>query len=269
MNKINLWKNEPPFFNENYNNEQNEQTPTITPYLVNDNKYHSAIIICPGGGYNHRAEHEGKPIALWLNSIGIHAFVLNYRVYPYKYPAEIADGKRAVKYIKYYKEKFKIVENKIGIMGFSAGGHLACTVSQKYDKDDYIKKDEIDFISAKTDICILCYPVITFIEKYTHEGTKNCFLRESNNNLSLDFSCEKNVKENFPPTFIWHTAEDSSVPVLNSIDMARALYEKNIPFEIHIFPQGRHGLGFAEEIKGTCQWRELLKDWLERMKFYL
>jgi len=267
MEYINLWKNKIPFFNEEFQTEENINCPSISPFIIDDNNKHSCIIIFPGGGYNHRAEQKGEKVAKWLNCIGINAFVLNYRVFPYKYPANFVDAKRAIKFVRYNCQKFNIFNNKIGVMGFSAGGHLACTVTQHYDKtEDYDINDDINSVSARPDICVLCYPVISFNKKIRHEGSALNFI-DNVDSVADKFSCEKNVNSDMPPVFIWHTVEDKSVNVINSIELSKALKEKNIPFEMHIFPNGRHGLGLAEDTAGTSQWRALFENWIKEQKF--
>lgn len=273
MKNIKLWENKIPFYNEDFQTKDNENTATINAYTVDDGKKHSAVVICPGGGYTHRANHEGEGIALWLNSLGISAFVVNYRVNPYIHPVELTDAKRAMKYVRYNSDKFNIYADKIGIMGFSAGAHLAGCVAEYYDKIDNIdnidsnyNNDPIDNTSAKPDMLCLCYPVVTLCESYGHMGSRENLLGEYAD-LSVRLSLEKNVREDMSPTFIWHTFEDKSVPVINSLELAKSLKENNIPFELHIFPEGRHGLGLAEDIEGTSQWSQLFVDWLKRTEF--
>ncbi len=266
MEKINLWENgEIPFFNEKYNIGENLTAPVITPYIIDDGKIHSCVIIVPGGGYTHRAEHEGAPIAKWLNARNISAFVVDYRIEPYSYPAPVVDVKRAVKYVRFHYEKFNINPEKIGIMGFSAGAHAACLATEYSDEQEYSPKDETDKTSAKPNACILCYPVITMNDEFCHKGSKERISGE-NPGLYKKLSCEKNVRGDMPPVFMWHTFEDKSVPVRNSLEMALALKEKNVPFELHIYPDGRHGLGIVKcaDIEGTNKWTESFENWLKR-----
>lgn len=266
MENFKLWEKEIPLYNEKFQNEHNEGAASVDAYMINDEKKHSAVVIFPGGGYNHRARHEGEDVAKWFNSIGINAFVVNYRVYPYVHPVEITDAKRAVRYIRFNADKLNVYADKIGIIGFSAGAHLAGCVAEHYDEFDADKADEIDNVSAKPDMLCLCYPVVTLCESYGHIGSREYLLKESTN-LILDLSLEKNIRDDMPPVFMWHTFEDKSVPVINSIEMAKALKEKNIPFELHIFPEGKHGLGLAKEVKGADMWTGLFKSWLERTGF--
>lgn len=269
MEKIKLWENgKIPFFNEDFQTEANLNTSVITPFIVDDGKVHAGVVVVPGGGYTHRAEHEGEPIARWLNERGINAFVVDYRIEPYSYPVPMVDIKRAVKFVRFYAEKFMTYPDKIGIMGFSAGAHAACCSTEFYDEEDYEPFDDIDKVSARPDICVLCYPVITMKDEFCHLGSKERIL---GGNLSLEkkLSCEENVREDMPPVFLWHTFEDMSVPVRNSLEMAIALKAKEIPFELHIYPNGRHGLGIVKcvDVEGTNKWTECFENWLWRNGF--
>lgn len=213
-----------------------------------------------------RAFHEGEPISQMLNTAGIHSFVLNYRVAPYKYPVQLYDINRAVRYVRYHADKFGIDKNKIGILGFSAGGHL-CTMGIEnfdYGIDD---GDDIDKVSSRPDAGILCYAVISMVS-YVNEGSRDSLLGQNyDQNLAKQLSGENSVRDDTPPVFMWHTAGDSCVPVENSLNMAFSLSKKKIPFEMHIFPEGDHGLGLSESIPETAQWSVLLKKWLLKLGF--
>jgi len=269
LKRIKLWKEDRiPFFSCEYDGEENIDTSSITPYTINDDKVHPCVIVVPGGGYTHRAQHEGEPIALWLNDRGISAFVVDYRVEPYCYPAPIVDIKRAIKFVRYNSKKFMINPDKIGIMGFSAGAHAACCAAEFYDENEYPPADEIDNVSARPNICVFCYPVITMKDEFCHAGSKERILK-NNSLLEKKLSCEENIRDDMPPVFLWHTFEDKSVPVRNSLEMAISLKEKEIPFELHIYPNGRHGLGMTKcvNIEGTNKWVDALENWLKRNGF--
>ena len=266
MKKIKLWENnEIPFYKKEYDVGENLGTSAITPYIINDGKSHPCMVIVPGGGYTHRAEHEGEPIAKWLNNRGINAFVVDYRVEPYSYPAPVVDIKRGIKYRRFYSKKFNILPDKIGVMGFSAGAHATCLAVEYYDENEYTPTDEIDKVSSRPNACVLCYPVITMNDEFCHTGSKE---RISANNPALyeKLSCEKNVRDDMPPVFMWHTFEDMSVPVRNSLEMSLALKNKSIPFELHIYPSGRHGLGIVKcaDVEGTNKWTDAFENWLKR-----
>ena len=257
-----LWTEDIPFLSS-----EDEFTPTITPYLINGKERHGAIIIFPGGGYQHRAHHEGEPVAKWLNNQGISAFVLNYRVSPSRHPASLADAQRAIRYVRHQAEEWFIDKQKIGILGFSAGGHLASTVSTHFSKECYESTDDIDIESCKPDIAILCYPVISFTQYY-HEGSvQNLLGNNPSEQLRASLSNENNIDAATPPTFLWHTADDAAVPVENSLLYSQALSKHNIPFELHIFPNGRHGLGLAADDSIVGKWTNLCENWLIQQGF--
>lgn len=264
MESIKLWENGTPYFDENLGQEET----TITPYLVKDgNASKGLVIVCPGGGYGMRAYHEGEPIAQMLNKAGISAVVLNYRLAPYRHPAMLTDANRAVKYVRYHAKEWEIDPEKIGILGFSAGGHLAVSACEHYDygKDD---GDEIDKMSSRPNAGIFCYPVATFDESITHMGTLHNLLGEKpDEQLKNSLSGEKSVPDDCPPVFMWHTSADGAVNVNNSLALAQALRAKQIPFELHVFPYGQHGLGLADGDPHVAQWAELLVKWLKLYKF--
>ncbi len=269
LKSFKLWENgKIPFFKEEFQTEENLNTSIVKSFIINDGKFHSGMIIVPGGGYTHRAEHEGEPIAKWLNEQGINAFVVDYRIEPYSHPVPMVDVKRAIKFVRFHSEKFMTIPNKIGIMGFSAGAHVACCATEFYDEEDYEYCDNIDKVSARPDACVLCYPVITMKDEFCHSGSKERIL---GGNLSLEkkLSCEENVRDDMPPVFLWHTFEDMSVPVRNSLEMALSLKAKEIPFELHIYPNGRHGLGIVKcvDVEGTNKWTQCFQNWLWRNGF--
>ncbi len=255
-----LWENGAPYFNPEFGQPE----PTLTPYPAG-NERRGCVIVAPGGGYGGRAPHEGEPISRMINKAGIHSFVLNYRVAPYKHPTMLEDVTRAVRYVRYHADKFNIDPEKIGILGFSAGGHLAVTAVEHFD---YGKEgDEIDAVSSRPNAGILCYPVVS-LKKYGHGGTKENLLGKNADPELVDkLSGELSVREDMPPIFIWHTFEDGGVHIRNSLDLTAALKEKNIPTELHIFPYGVHGLGLAESNTNAAQWTTLLQNWLLMYNF--
>ncbi|MCL2518551.1 MAG: prolyl oligopeptidase family serine peptidase [Oscillospiraceae bacterium] len=267
MTDIKLWETATPYYNAEYSQPE----PTLTPYLLPKPIPHGCVIVCPGGGYAGRAPHEGEPIAKMLNAGGFSAFVLNYRFAPYKDPVMLTDVKRAVKLVRYNAAKWNIDPEKIGVLGFSAGGHLAMTAIEHFDYgcengDENAEKvgDEIDKVSSRPNAGILCYAVISFIDPTTHQGTLHNLLGENPaEDMKIKYSGELNVREDSPPVFLWHTAEDGPVPVANSLNMALALQRENIPFELHIFPYGVHGLGLSPNDAHVAQWAPLLVNWLK------
>ncbi len=260
---IKLWEKGTPLFDKNIKQEE----PSIVPYLVDSKEVCGAVIVFPGGAYHIRAEHEGEPIAKMFNAVGINAFVLNYRLEPYRYPAMLYDEQRAIRYVRYHAKDFNIDPNKISVLGFSAGGHLAVMAMQQYDLG-LDSGDEIDRVSSRPDAAILCYPVVSLLrEGYAHMGSAYNLLGDYTKEKARELSGELNVKESDPPVFIWHTSDDAAVNVANSLNLGVALREKNIPFEMHIYPHGSHGLGLAENNEVVSRWAKEACDWLKRLGF--
>lgn len=257
-----LWEKDIPGYDPSLSN----QIPALEPFVLSTSKAHGAVIVFPGGAYSHLAAHEGEPIARWLNGVGVSAFVLTYRVAPYRHPYPMLDAQRAVRFVRYHADKWNIDPNHIAVLGFSAGGHLASTVGTHWDTG-LNSDDPVDAVSCRPDAMILCYPVITLGEQ-THAGSVHNLLGPSaNEDLKLHLSNEIHVTEETPPTFLWHTAEDNAVSVENSLMLASALARHRVPFELHVFPSGRHGLGLANDHPGVAVWTDLCADWLRRMGF--
>ena len=221
--------------------------PTLTYYPpVNPNG--AAIVIMPGGGYSFVAtNHEGRQIANWLNSLGITAFVLKYRVGPkYRNPIELQDAQRAVRLVRSNAAKFGIESGRLGIMGFSAGGHLASTLATHFDAGNSSAPDAIARVSCRPDFVILAYAVISFMPPYAHQGSVNSLLGDDPDpNLLKELSNELQVTEQTPPTFLFSTGEDSAVPPENSVAFYLALRKAGVPAELHIFEKGSHGVGLV------------------------
>ena len=221
------------------------------------------MIICPGGAYVYKAYHEGAPVAQWLNSIGISAFVLDYRTQPYQFPCPLLDVQRAIRLIRYHSGEWGIDPDRIGLLGFSAGGHLTAMASTHFDEGNPDAEDKIDRMSCRPDIQILCYPAISFMN-----WNNNTLTGELTDELRITLSGERNVRDNTPPAFMWITRTDEMVSYRPLFDYANALYDHAVPFELHIFNEGRHGLGMAEEFPVIGQWVNLCSKWLEIMEFY-
>lgn len=241
--------------------------PSITPYLLDNDKPRGAVIVFPGGGYGVKAPHEGEPVALWLNSIGLSAFVLDYRVYPYQHPYPLMDAQRAIRLVRYKSTEWGIDPERIGILGFSAGGHLVSSAGTHYDDGDAFTMDPVDRVSCKPNAMVLCYPVIT-LKDFTHEGSRDALLGVNpSHDLVELLSNENHVTADTCPTFLWHTADDSAVPVENSIMFASALSQSNVSFALHIFPKGPHGVGLALDRPELAVWTELCTQWLREIGF--
>lgn len=227
-----------------------DDIPTLTPYLpAATNATGAALVICPGGGYAHLAPHEGNDYALWLNQHGVTCFVLKYRLGSsgYHHPAMLNDAARAVRWVRAHADEFKIDPKRVGIMGSSAGGHLAATLLTHFDAGDTNAADVIERQSSRPDLGILCYAVISLGE-FTHQGSKENLLgKNPSPELVKDLSNELQVTTNTPPCFIWATFEDKTVPVENSLLFAGALRKNQVPFDLHIYQKGGHGMGLADK----------------------
>jgi len=227
-----------------------QDVPTLTPYLPDPtNKTGAAMVICPGGGYAHLAPHEGNDYALWLNQHGITCFVLKYRLGSggYHYPAMFDDVTRALRMVRANAAGWKIDPERIGIMGSSAGGHLSATLLTHFDAGNPNSADPIERQSSRPDIGILCYAVIT-MGKYTHSGSRENLLgKHPSGKLVKLLSNELQVKTNTPPCFIWCTYEDKTVPMENSLMFAEALRKSHVPFDLHIYQKGGHGMGLKDK----------------------
>jgi acetyl esterase/lipase len=240
--------------------------PTITVYLPRTTPVGmTAVIVCPGGGYTNLAmNHEGRQVANYLNSEGIIAFVLKYRLGPtYHHPIELGDAQRALRTLRANATAWHIAPDKIGIMGFSAGGHLAVTASTHFDAGKPDAPDPIDRVSSRPDFSILGYPVVSLIAPWTHQGSKNALLGpNADPALAKSLSGEESVTKETPPTFIFQTNADTTVPAENATYYYLALRKAGVPAEMHIFERGPHGVGLAMDDPSLSEWSRLLTNWL-------
>jgi acetyl esterase/lipase len=240
--------------------------PSLTIYPSADpSKVPTGVIVFPGGSYTHLAmDHEGNQIAAWLNQRGISAFVLQYRLGPkYHHPVELWDAQRAIRYVRAHAADWNIQPNRIGIWGFSAGGHLASTAGTHFDAGDRSAVDPINRESSRPDFMILAYPVITLEDPYAHTGSRTNLLGEKPDPALIGFlSNERQVTAQTPPAFLFHTTEDPVVPVENSVQFYLALRKAGVPAEMHIYLKGRHGVGLAADDAVLRTWPDRLADWL-------
>lgn len=245
---------------------EDKDRPTLTPYPADPARATgAAVVVCPGGGYGGLAGHEGKDYALWLNELGIHAFVLKYRLgsHGYRHPRMLEDASRAVRLVRHRADDWKVDARRVGIMGSSAGGHLASTLLTHFDDGRADAADPVDRQSSRPDLGILCYPVIT-LGAFTHAGSRRNLLGENPSPELLELlSNEKQVTPRTPPTFVWHTVEDQAVPVENALLFAEALRRNKVPFDLHIYEKGRHGIGLAN----GHAWTKDLAFWLGERGF--
>ena len=241
-----------------------EEKPVLDIYLPEQRLTKQAIVVLPGGGYGRRAPHEGKGYAEFLNSHGIAAFVCQYRVSPHRFPLPLLDARRAVRYVRSHAEEFGIDPEQIYIMGSSAGGHLAALTSTYFDPIEFEGVDEIDAVSCVPNGQILCYPVIQLFGKgITHIGSGRNLLGEKHAEMCEETSPNLIANEKTPKAFIWHTFADAGVNVINSLDYAKKLRTLNIPVELHVYPEGSHGLGIAAHVDRVCEWSGNLLRWLK------
>ncbi len=228
-----------------------------------------AIVICPGGGYGHLAmDHEGHQIAAWANDMGLAGIIVSYRHRGrgYGHPTPLLDAQRAIRMTRQNAPLWNIDPDKVGVLGFSAGGHLVTTVLTHFDAGNPSAKDTIDKQSCRPDFGIVCYAVIALGEEFTHAGSMKNLLGENPvPELVKSLSNEKQVTAETPPCFVWSTAEDKAVPVENSLRFVSALATAGVPVELHVFPEGRHGVGLGADIPGAKQWPHLCHDWLRRL----
>ena len=231
-----------------------------------------AVVICPGGGYGILAYNwEGTDIAKWFNSKGVTAIVLKYRLPNSKsnvvaHQSPLMDAQRAIRIVRANAEKWNINKDKVGIMGFSAGGHLASTAGTHFDNGNSNSPDPVEQFSSRPDFMILMYPVITMAKTTMHSGSKNALIgANADAKLSNFYSAELNVTKETPPTFIVHATDDNGVPVENSLMMYQALKDQKIPVEMHLYPKGGHGFGLALGIPETESWTDRCIDWLRNL----
>jgi acetyl esterase/lipase len=242
--------------------------PTLTPYFAAPEKATGAsMVICPGGGYGALAPHEGSHYALFLNELGVSAFVLKYRLGPsgYKHPAMMNDVNRAIRTVRANAEAWKLDPKRVGLMGSSAGGHLASTGLTHWDAGKADAKDAVERASSRPDLGVLCYPVIS-MGAIGHAGSKKNLLGDNPDPKLVDLlSNEKQVTKDTPPTFIFHTVEDAAVKVENALEFATALQRNGVPFALNIYPKGRHGIGL-----GGQQWDPANRHpWTTQLAFWL
>ena len=242
---------------------ENHDLPAVATF-VPDAPNGAAMVIFPGGGYGGRADgHEGRDIANWCVQRGITAFVVRYRLAPYRHPIPIGDAQRALRWVRSNAARFNIESNRIGVIGFSAGGHLVSTLITHFDEGDSGATDEVERFSCRPDFAVLCYPVVALDKPWTHTGSRNNLLgTEHDPELATALSNERNVTPDTPPTFLFHTDADSGVPPENSVDFYLALRRAGVPAELHIYELGSHGVGFAPADEILREWPQLLEHWL-------
>jgi acetyl esterase/lipase len=246
--------------------DEDADRPTVTFYPANGNQTaRTGVLIAPGGAYGHLAmNHEGRQVANWFNAMGVNGFVLKYRLGPrYHHPIELGDAQRALRLLRFRAAEFQLDPNRLGMMGFSAGGHLTATAATHFDHGNRQASDPIDRMDCRPDFVILAYPVISFQPAITHAGSVGNLLgAQPDPRLVDDLSNELHVTAQTPPAFLFHTSTDPAVPVANSLRFYEALRKAQVPAELHVFEVGPHGVGLALEDPSLGQWPGLLREWL-------
>jgi acetyl esterase/lipase len=259
-------------------NDSERDVPTLTIWSAPANATGAAVVVCPGGGYGGlAADHEGKQIAEWFNSLGVSAFVLKYRLGPrYHHPAMLQDAARAIRTVRAKASEWGVDPDRIAIIGFSAGGHLASTAGTHFDSGKLDAEDPIERVSSRPDRLILIYPVIALATPFRHGGSVRNLLGDNpSQELVESLSNERQVTKETPPTFMAHTNADLPVPAENSILFALALRKAGVPVELHLFERGPHGLGLGDGIAklnvpaepSFKAWPKLCETWLKNQGF--
>ncbi len=260
---IMLWPNGAP----GAKGHSSKDKPWISIFTPSSSKANgTAVLVCPGGGYAGEAmKKEGYKVSQWLNSLGVTAFVLKYRHGPrYQYPAPFLDAMRAMHLIRKHADKWSVDTGRVGIMGFSAGGHLASTVGTHWNHPAVDSVDNLAAVSARPDFMILAYPVITMKNTFTHHGSRNMLLgKYPDSSLVHLLSNETQVTRKTPPTFLVQGTNDQAVPVRNSIAFYKALHAHHVSVEMHLFENGPHGFGLAQDEPALSIWPKLCKNWMQ------
>jgi acetyl esterase/lipase len=246
-----------------------EDTPALTVYRpAPGTATGAAFIVLPGGGYRGRAAHEGEPIAKWLNSVGVTAFVARYRVSPYRHPAPSSDALRAIRYVRAHAKEWGL-DGRVGILGFSAGGHLASTAATQFTEGHAEATDPVERVSSRPDLAVLIYPVITFTEDaWVHKGSRTNLLgADATPEQMASLSSERRVTARTPPVFLVHTTADAAVPPENSLLFVQAMRKAGVDVELHLFEGGRHGFGLGEKEGPINTWSLLAGLWLHKHDF--
>ena len=246
-----------------------EDVPDLTPYLpLPERATGAAIVVCPGGSYTRLAPHEGAAVAEWLQSIGIAAFVLKYRLGPrYHHPAPLLDAARALRTVRARAASWKLDPSRIGMMGFSAGGHVASTLATHFDAGHPDAIDPIEHVSSRPDLVVLVYPVIT-MGPGGHDGSRRNLLgADPSAALIEELSNERHVTSQTPPAFLVHTVADTGVPYENSLSFAAALRKAGVPHELHVYERGAHGFGLGGADPILSSWPARCADWLRAHGF--
>ncbi|MDD4796621.1 MAG: alpha/beta hydrolase [Eubacteriales bacterium] len=261
LNPIDLW---PAGGVPGYRAEYAQDSSFLTPFLVEGAP--GAVIVLPGGGYRIKARHEAIDVALRLNELGFSALVLDYRVQPYGFPVPQLDALRAVRYVRYHAAQWRIAPDKIAVLGFSAGGHLAACAGVAWDDGDAAAADAAERVSSRPDALVLCYAVTNLTKFYPQAARRDAHFAGDDALYAKICNPVAHVNAYTPPTFLWHTADDAVVPVESSLDMHAALRACGVPAQLHIYAHGQHGLGLAPGSE-AAGWSALAGDFLRGLGF--
>lgn len=240
--------------------------PTIEPIVTGaPGEARPAVVVLPGGEYWTHADHEGAPVAQWLGSLGLAAVVARYRVYPHRHPGPLMDAERAIRTVRANAAAWGIDAKRVAVLGFSAGGHCAATVSCLGQPGRPDHPDVIERENGRPDAAVLCYPVISF-QPWGHAGSREALLgKNPDPELIRQLSLETAVSASTPPTFLWSTGDDPGVSIFNSLHYAGALRRHSVPFAMHVYPTGRHGLGLATDDAHVSKWTSACADWFRSL----
>lgn len=268
---VRLWDGDAPgALGQELSTKATSDVPTLTVYSPPaDRNNGAAVVVCPGGGYGALADHEGKPVAEWLNSVGATGLVLRYRLGPkYHHPVMQQDVNRAIRVVRARAGEWGIDANRVGVLGFSAGGHLASTAATHWDRGDPNGTDPVEKLSSRPDVAILVYPVVTLSPPFTHNGSRvNLLGRDADPKLVELLSNEKAVTKETPPTYLVHATDDKAVPIENSLQFAAALSKNGVPFGMRVFDHGGHGFGMGRDAE-LSSWPQSCAQWLEHRGFF-
>lgn len=263
---LRLWPGEAP----GAQGKEEVDIPTLTVYAPPAEKRNgAAVVVCPGGGYVTLASHEGKPVAEWFNTLGVTGFVLKYRLGPkYHHPSMLYDVARAIRTVRAHAGEWGLDPHRIGVLGFSAGGHLASTAATHFDDGNPGAPDAIDWVSSRPDVAILIYPVITLSGPFAHEFSREMLLGKTPDPKLVELlSNEKQITPRTPPTFLVHTDGDTGVPVENSLLFVEGLRKAKVPVEFHLYEHGPHGFGLAPDDPILSDWPKACAKWLNGRGF--
>lgn len=260
---MNLWADKAP----GQNGDTDWDIPAIGIYPAPEDKATgAAVVVCPGGGYGHLAmDHEGDQVAKWLNGLGVHAFVLKYRLAPrYKHPSPMLDVQRAIRTVRAKAAEWKVDPGRVGVLGFSAGGHLASTAATHFDAGDAKAADAVDRESCRPDFAVLGYPVITLVPPHAHMGSaRNLLGANPDKDLLASLCNERMVTDKTPPTFLFHSTDDKAVVVQNSEMYVEAAKKAGVPVELAVYKQGGHGYGLGRKGQDNEAWPAACAAWLK------